>query len=78
MHGCTYTRDGHGAGSGIGLHFSDPDLNFWKKDVSGFGMNGMVYIYPVCMIKTKVAFLEGRLLSSQSELFKSIEKALIG
>jgi len=30
------------------------------------------------MIKTKMAFLEGRLLSSQSEQFKSFLKALIG
>jgi len=30
------------------------------------------------MIKTKVAFLEGRLLSIQSEQLKSIQKALIG
>jgi len=30
------------------------------------------------MIKTKVAFLEGRLLSSQSEQIKSIQKSLIG
>jgi len=30
------------------------------------------------MIKTKVPFLEGRFLSSQSEQFKSIQKALIG
>jgi len=30
------------------------------------------------MIKTKVAFLECRHLSSQSEQFKSIQKALIG
>jgi len=29
------------------------------------------------MIKTKVAFLEGRLLSSQSEHLKSFQKALI-
>jgi len=30
------------------------------------------------MIKTKVAFLEGRLLSSQSEQFEKFQKALIG
>jgi len=30
------------------------------------------------MIKTKVAFLEGLILSSQSEKFKNIQKALIG
>jgi len=30
------------------------------------------------MIKTKMAFLVGRLLSIQSEQFKSIQKALIG
>jgi len=30
------------------------------------------------MIKTKVAFCKGRLLSNQSEQFKSIQKALIG
>jgi len=30
------------------------------------------------MIKAKMAFLKGRLLSSQSEQFKSIQKALIG
>jgi len=30
------------------------------------------------MIKTKVAFVEGRLLSSQSEQFISIQTALIG
>jgi len=30
------------------------------------------------MIKIKVAFLEGRLLSSQSKQFKSIQKAMIG
>jgi len=30
------------------------------------------------MIKTKVAFLEDRLLSSQSQQFKKYEKALIG
>jgi len=29
------------------------------------------------MTKTKVAFLEGRLLSSQSEQYKSFQKALI-
>jgi len=32
----------------VGLHFSDseldPDLNFWEKVGSAFGMNGMVYI----------------------------------
>jgi len=30
------------------------------------------------MMKTKVAFLDGQLLTSQSEQFKSIQKALIG
>jgi len=30
------------------------------------------------MIKAKMAFMEGRLLSSQSEQQKSIQKALIG
>jgi len=30
------------------------------------------------MIKTKVAFLEGRHLSSQSEQLKSLQKTLIG
>jgi len=30
---------------------------------------------PVYMIKTKVAFLEGRLLSSQSELFEKFSKS---
>jgi len=30
------------------------------------------------MIKIKVTFLKGRLLSSQSEQLKSIQKALIG
>jgi len=30
------------------------------------------------MIKTKVAFLEGQLLSSESEQFKKYSKALIG
>jgi len=30
------------------------------------------------MIKTKVAFLEDRLLSSQSEQSKNIQKAMIG
>jgi len=30
------------------------------------------------MIKTKVAFLAGRLLTSQSEQLKSIQKALTG
>jgi len=30
------------------------------------------------MIKTKAAFLESWILSSQSEQFKSIQKALIG
>jgi len=30
------------------------------------------------MIKTKVAFVESRLLSSQSEQFKSIQRDLIG
>jgi len=30
------------------------------------------------MIKTKVAFLEGRLVSSQSQLFKNFSNFLIG
>jgi len=34
------------SGSGVWLYFSDPepDLNFWEKAGSGFGMNDMVYI----------------------------------
>jgi len=40
------SRDGHGAG--VRLYFSDPepdpDLNFWVKAESEFGMNGMMYI----------------------------------
>jgi len=24
-------RDEHGAGTGVRLHFTDPNLNFWKK-----------------------------------------------
>jgi len=33
-------------GSGIRLHFSVPDLKFWKKVGvgAGFGMHGMMYI----------------------------------
>jgi len=26
-----HSRNGHGAGSGVRLHFWDPDLNFWEK-----------------------------------------------
>jgi len=36
------------------------------------------YLIPVYVIKTKVVFLKGRLLSSQSEQFKKYSKSLIG
>jgi len=39
---------------------------------------GWVFINPVYMIKSKVAFLEGRLFSSQSEFFEYFLIALIG
>jgi len=47
-HYSCYIRDGHGTGSGVRLHFSDPeqdpDLKFLEKAGFGFGINGMVYI----------------------------------
>jgi len=37
----------------------------------------VIELYPVYMIKTKVAFLEGRLFSSQSGLFENFRLLLL-